>query len=111
MFFPVNNNNKLEGEGGIHWSLLVFKTNMTEVDSPKQVNGYDCGIYILMYARMLANDIVKGKYPTMIDIMPAEVTECRRVLQQRITKEKEIIEKDKRTNKTESDKNSKINNK
>ena len=51
---------------------------MTEVDSSKQVNGYDCGIYILIYARMLANDIVKGEYLKIINITPAEVTKCRR---------------------------------
>ena len=47
--------------------------------------------------------IVKGKYPKIIDIMPAEVTECRRVLRQRISIEKKLIEKDKKANETEKD--------
>ena len=24
VFFPVNNNDKVDGEGGSHWSLLVY---------------------------------------------------------------------------------------
>ena len=27
VFFPVNNNNKLDGEGGSHWSLLVYASD------------------------------------------------------------------------------------
>ena len=41
-------------------------------------------------------DVVKGKYPKMIYIMPAEVTECRRLLRQRIAIEKNLIERQKR---------------
>ena len=78
IFFPVNNSNKLESEGGSHWSMLLycsneahrgfyhhdpiyksdfkhaielmeeisnaddyFKSIITEIDSPKQDNGYD----------------------------------------------------------------------
>ena len=27
VFFPVNDNNKLDGEGGSHWSLLVYTSD------------------------------------------------------------------------------------
>ena len=83
---------------------------MTEVDGPKQINEYDYGIYILIYAGMLANDIAKGVYPKMINITPAEVTKCKKTLQQRITLEKGLIEKDKKANETEQDKIKKNNN-
>ena len=83
MVFLINN--KLNGEGGSHWSLLIyvsdnkhrgfyhhdpmgnanlkhatelmeglskadvhFKTKVTEVVGPRQINGYDCGVYVLI---------------------------------------------------------------
>ena len=140
VFFPVNNNNKLDGEGGSHWSLLVyasdrkhrgfyhhdpigganhqhaielmeglskadvfFKTRMIEADSPKQINGYDCGIYILIYAGMLAKDIAKGVDPKRINITPEEVIKCRKTLRQRISVEKGLFEKDKKAKETKQD--------
>ena len=130
MFFPVNDNNKLDGEGGSHWSLLVyasdekhrgfyhhdpigranlqhatelmerlskadvlFKTKIKEADSPKQINGYDCGIYTLIYAGMLAKDTAKGADPKTINITPEEVIKCRKTLRQKISVEKGIFEK------------------
>jgi len=143
--FPVNNN-KLNGEGGSHRSLLInvsdnkyrgfyhhdpignaslkhatelmeglskfdvhFKTKVTEVVGPRQLNGYDCGVYVLIYAGMLANDITKGIYPKMFNTTPAEVTNCRRKLRQKIALEKGIIEKDKKVNEKEQDKIKKYN--
>ena len=47
---------------------------------------------------------------TSLNIMPAEVTKCRRALRQRITLEKGLIEKDKKANETEQDKMKKNNN-
>ena len=130
MFFPVNDNNKLDGEGGSHWSLLVyasdekhrgfyhhdpigranlqhatelmerlskadvlFKTKIKEADSPKQINNYDCGIYTLIYAGMLARDIAKGADPKTINITPEEVIKCRKTLWQKISVEKGLFEK------------------
>ena len=60
---------------------------MTELDSPKQINEYDCGIYILIYAGMLANNIAKGVHPKMMNIKPAEGIKWR-TLRQRINLEK-----------------------
>ena len=101
IFFPVNNNTKLEREGGSHWSMFLycskeahrgfyhhnpvyksnfkhanelmgelsyaddfFRSKITEVNSPKQDNGYDCGIYVVMYASRITNDITIGKSPS-----------------------------------------------
>ena len=117
VFFPVNNNNKLDGEGGTHWSLLVyaseekhrgfyhhdpigranlqyatelmerlsmadlfFKSKMEVVASSKQINSYDCGIYTVIYAGMLARDIANGADPKLVNIMPEEVNKCRKTL-------------------------------
>ena len=37
-----------------------FCTRLTDICSPKQYNGYDCGLYIIMYARKMADNIAKG---------------------------------------------------
>ena len=49
-----------------------------------------------MYARKMADNIINGKYLNSFNLMPAEVTECRRVLRQKITTEKKLMEKDKK---------------
>ena len=136
VFFPVNNNDRVDGEGGSHWSLLVyisdkrhvkffhhdlisdanhrhanklignlsrantfFKSNpkIEEVVVPKQVNGYDCGIYTVIYAGVLANDITNGFAPKLINITPEEVSKCRKTLRQKISAEKETLEKKKKS--------------
>jgi len=142
VFFPVNNNNKVDGEGGSHWSLLVyisdkghgkffhhdpisntnyrhakelvenlsrantffkFNPKIEEVVVPKQLNGYDCGIYTVIYAGVLANDITNGFAPKLINITPEEVNKCRKTLRQKISaeKEKEALEKKKKSNETD----------
>ena len=147
VFFPVNDNNKLDGEGGSHWSLLVyasdekhrgfyhhdpigsanlqhatelmerlskanvfFKSKIIEAVSPKQINNYDCGIYTLIYAGMLARDIAKGADPKMFNITPEEVFKCRKTLQQKISVEKGIFEKEKKAKEIKQDNIKKINN-
>merc|ERR1711874_346425 len=122
VFFPVNNNDKVDGEGGSHWSLLVYisdkrhvkfyhhdpicganhrhtnkliknlskantffksKPKIEEVVVPNQINGYDCGIYTVIYAGMLASDITNGIDPKLFNIMPEEVSKCRKILRQK----------------------------
>ena len=124
VFFPVNNNDKVDGEGGSHWSLLVYisdkrhvkfyhhdpisganhrhaneliknlskantffksKPKIEEVVVPEQVNGYDCGIYTVIYAGMLVSDITNGFAPKLINITPEEVSKCRKTLRQKIS--------------------------
>ena len=147
MFFPVNNNNKLDGEGGTHWSLLVyaseekhrgfyhhdpigranlqhatelmerlsmadlfFKSKMEVVASSKQINSYDCGIYTVIYARMLARDIANGADPKLVNITPEEVNKCRKTLRQKISAEKGLFDKDKKANEITQNNIKKINN-
>ena len=52
------------------------KSKIIEEISPKQINNYDCGIYTLIYAGMLARDIAKGADPKMFNITPEEVFKC-----------------------------------
>jgi len=89
---------------GLSKADVHFKTKVTEVVGPRQINAYDCGVYVLIYAGMLANDITKGIYPKMFNTTPAEVTKCRWTLRQRITLEKGLIEKDKKANEKEQNK-------
>ena len=147
IFFPVNNNNQLEGEGGTHWSLLVYSSvekhrgfhhhdpmgraninhavelmeklsnadasfikKMNEVNCPRQVNGWDCGIYTLIYAGMLVEDIARGVDPMGINITPDEVANCRKTLRQKIGIEKALFEKDRKTKESKQDSVKQINN-
>ena len=131
MFFPVNNNDRVDREGGSHWSLLVCssdgkkvkfshhdplggtnnrcahelisklskasalfrsRSEMVEVDAPKQTNGYDCGIYTVIYAGTYASNLVNMEDPKLIDITPMDVSKCRRLLQQKVREMKDAIE-------------------
>merc|ERR1711874_568024 len=76
---------------------VSFKRNMNEVNCPRQVIGWDCGIYILIYAGMLAEGIARGANPMAIDITPDEVSNCRKTLRQIISTEKALYEKDRKT--------------
>merc|ERR1711874_442618 len=58
---------------------------------PNQINGYDCGIYTMIYAGMLASDITNGINPKLFNIMPEEVNKCRKTLRQKISVEKETL--------------------
>ena len=67
--------NELMGE--LSYANDFFRSKITEVNSPKQDNGYDCGIYVVMYASRITKNITIGKYPSNYNIKLAEVTECR----------------------------------
>merc|ERR1712121_551555 len=149
ILFPVNNNDRVEGEGGSHWSLLVYisdksdvnfyhydpirgannrqanelvrklsetntfcksKLKVEEVLVPNQINGYDCGIYTMIYAGMLAGDITNGIDPKLINITPEEVNKCRKILWQKISVE-ETLEKEKKSNEKKSNENEQFINK
>ena len=77
---------------------VSFRKKMTEADCPRQVNGWDCGIYTLIYAGMLAEGIAKRANPMAINIMPDEVIKCRKTLPQKISIENALFEKDRKTN-------------
>ena len=62
-----------------------------------------------MYASKMADDMIKEKYPNSFNLTPSEVTECRRVLRQKITTEKKLMEKDKKASETVQDKTRKNN--
>ena len=108
VFFPVNND-RVDQEGGSHWSLLVCisdgrhvnfshhdpiggannrhagelgkklsktstffksKSKIEEAVVPKQINGYDCGIYTVIYAGMFSSNIINRNDPKLIGITP-----------------------------------------
>merc|ERR1712121_14375 len=69
-----------------------------EVVVPNQINGYDCGIYTMIYAGLLAGDITNGIDPKLINITPKEVNKCRERLRQKISAEKDSLEKEKKSN-------------
>merc|ERR1711909_162016 len=77
-----------------------FIKKMNEVNCPRQVNGWDCGIYTLIYAGMLVEDIARGVDPMGINITPDEVANCRKTLRQKIGREKALFEKDRKTKKS-----------
>merc|ERR1712105_551435 len=78
-------------------TLFKFNPKIEEVVVSKQVNGYDCGIYTVIYAGVLANDITNGFTPKLINITPEEVSKCRMTLRQKISAEKEALEKKKKS--------------
>ena len=56
---PISKSNymhALELMGKLSLANKYFKSNITDIDSPVQSNGYDCGIYVVMYASKLADD-------------------------------------------------------
>ncbi|KAJ3306789.1 SUMO1 sentrin specific peptidase 8 [Blyttiomyces sp. JEL0837] len=86
VFIPVNDNED-ERAGGAHWSLLVYfrpansfyyydslsgcnigvakrtkapSSYFVEVDTPKQMIGYDCGIYVISITEMLTSRILES---------------------------------------------------
>jgi len=89
---------------------VSFKRKMNEVNCPRQVNGWDCGIYTLIYAGMLAEDIARGANPMAIDITPDEVSNCRKTLRQIISTEKALYEKNRKTKESKQDSTKQINN-
>ena len=60
---------------------------------------------------MLASNITNGADPKLINIMPEEVSKCRKTLRQKISVVKENLEKEKKTNETKQTINKKVNNK
>ena len=125
VLYPVNDKkNPEEGDGGSHWSLLLFskKENkyfhfdpikgsnerglnerhakklhiklldidsydkngnlppMEEVDCKRQANGYDCGIYIIMYTFEILTNIKEGKKAIDVRDLPYKVDEMRNLL-------------------------------
>ena len=81
---------------------------MEEVDVPRQINGYDCGIYTVIYAGMFASNIINRNDPKLIGITPEEVSKCRKALKQKVSEMKEAIEKKKKSNETEQNGNKKV---
>ena len=71
------------------------KSKMEEVDVPRQINGYDCGIYTVIYAGMFVSNIINKNDPKLIGITPEEVSKCRKALKQKVSEMKEAIEKKK----------------
>ena len=88
------------------------KLKVEEVLVPNQINGYDCGIYTMLYAGLLAGDITNGIDPKPFNITPEEVNRCRERLRQKISAEKDSIEKEKekKSNEKEQFINKKVNN-
>merc|ERR1712121_316528 len=78
------------------------KLNVEEVLVPNQINGYDCGIYTMLYAGLLASDITNGIDLKPFSIRPEEVNRCRESLRQKISAEKDSIEKKKKKKKKNS---------
>ena len=89
---------------------VFFKSKIKEAVSPKQINNYDCGIYTLIYAGMLARDIANGADPKLINITPEEVSKCRKTLRQKISVEKGLFEKEKKANEIKQNNIKKVNN-
>ena len=88
----------LELMGKLSLADKFFKTEITDKDSPAQSNGYDCGIYVAMYANKLAEGISNGNFPNL-EITPSDATEYRRALRNKINSLIEFISKDKKLNK------------
>ncbi|CAM9886752.1 unnamed protein product [Lampetra planeri] len=59
-----------------------------KVETPQQENAYDCGMYVLCHARLLAREFMLGRVgPTLNEIItPSYVTQQRRELRQLIDK-------------------------
>ena len=81
-----------------------FIPKMTDIPSPKQCNGYDCGPYIIMYANKMAENITHGDSLNFYNVTHAEAKECRKTLRMAIIEEKKKFVENERK-RTEREKN------
>ena len=50
-----------------------FKDGITNIASPQQKNGYDCGTYVIMYANRIAENIVNNAVLNTIEVKTDDV--------------------------------------
>ena len=71
---PISKSNfkhAIELMGELSIADEYFKSKIMKIVSPEQCNGYDCRIYVVMYASKMADDMIKGKYPNSFNLTPA----------------------------------------
>ena len=55
---------------------------MKEVDSPRQINTFDCGIYVILYITRITDQINRKENSKKLKIEPREAGEYRKFLRQ-----------------------------
>ena len=125
--FPINDKDDPErGDGGTHWSLLVYSRKdhrylhfdpikgmntkhardlhinlldsnsynkdgnlppLVEMQCERQKNGYDCGMYVMMYMATIMRNITEGREAKDVSVIPYKADEMRELLREAINKE------------------------
>ena len=61
-----------------------FSISKTNVKSPQQKNGYDCGPYIMLFANKIADNLKKGTNPNNFEVSEHEASGYRKELREKI---------------------------
>ena len=87
----MNNKHALELANKLNQIDKKFFTNkMKEIDSPKQVNNFDCGIYVILYIVKITEKIINKENTNKLKIEPKEAGEYRKLLKECINYERNI---------------------
>ena len=68
-----------------------FKDRITNIESPQQKNGYDCGTYVIMYANNIAENIVNNALLNKIEVKIDDVTKTRKWIYNYIIEKKGLL--------------------
>ena len=84
-----------------------FKDRITNIESPQQKNGYDCGTYVIMYANSIAENIINNALLNEIEVKIDDVTTTRKSIYNYIKEKKELLVGEKKNENREENKNKK----
>ena len=103
----TNNRHALEIVKGMAKASKNFKDRITNIESPQQKNGYDCGTYVIMYANNIAENIVNNALLNKIEVKIDDVTKTRKWIYNYIIEKKGLLVGEKENENREKNKNKK----